>query len=65
MEQITAMGFTRGQAERAYKATNGNLATAVDWCLSHPDDGSGQALGGSGDKPPLGGEVRSVAVAVW
>ena len=56
-QQVVEMGFTAGQAERAYAATKGRLDAAVDWCLSHPDDGSGKALGGSAAPPPQRGDV--------
>lgn len=60
VQSLAEMGFTQGQGERAYAATKGNLQQAVEWCLSHPDDGTGQAVGGGpegdagtpGDRPP-------------
>ncbi|XP_047533547.1 ubiquitin carboxyl-terminal hydrolase 5 [Vanessa atalanta] len=37
VEQITSMGFTRTQAARALRATDGDVARALDWIFSHAD----------------------------
>lgn len=35
---ITQLGFTRDQAVKALKTTDGNLERAVDWIFNHPDE---------------------------
>jgi hypothetical protein len=43
---LVDMGFPREKAARAVKATGGsNIEAAMDWCLTHSDEG-GQTLGG-------------------
>jgi len=41
--QLQDMGFTRDQAIKALRNTDGDAARAVDWLFSHPDD-SGDSM---------------------
>jgi ubiquitin carboxyl-terminal hydrolase 5/13 len=38
VSMLVAMGFTRDQAVKALKQTNGNLERAGDWLFSHMDE---------------------------
>ncbi|CAH0715342.1 unnamed protein product, partial [Brenthis ino] len=42
VEQITSMGFTSAQAARALRATDGDVARALDWIFSHADQLDGE-----------------------
>lgn len=57
MEELLAMGFEHGVAQRALRKANGDVGAAIDICLS--GEGSGSA-GGANLPAPVVSSNRSI-----
>ncbi|TPX62342.1 hypothetical protein PhCBS80983_g00547 [Powellomyces hirtus] len=51
IQQLTDMGFTAAQAERALKETSNNMERAVDWLFSHADSMEVSESSAADDRP--------------